>query len=389
MADNEDKKAHVGETADRPGPMARAQGIHAWFLWGLLIFTLYLAYRVFAPFLHTLILSSLVAALFYPLYVRFVGWFGNRRTPAALAVVVIFVVCVCLPTALFVAGLVGQGVDTLAKVNDWVRHTDFDKLLQQVHLDTALAWLHEKAPFLDLESLDIQGNVLSLSRKTGQMLVGWGGVLLGNMLTLVVHFCFMLFILFFLLKEGGRWIGWVRFLSPLREEQEETILVSLRTVTKSVLMGGLLIAVLQGLTGGMGLAISGIPALFWGTMMGFASLVPVAGTGLIWVPAVAYLALQAKWWTALFLLVWCGVGVTSIDTFLRPYFMSGATGMSTLFIFLSVIGGLQVFGPVGLLYGPLILGLAMVMLRMYGEEYQDFLNPVRCEPRQAPGDDAE
>jgi len=204
-----------------------------------------------------------------------------------------------------------------------------------------------------------------------------------------VHFCFMLFILFFLLKEGRRWVRWIRFLSPLREEQEEAILASLRTVTKSVLMGGLLIAVLQGVAGGVALAIAGLPALFWGTMMGFASLVPVVGTGLIWVPAVAYLALQAKWWMALFLLVWCSVGVTSIDTFLRPYFMSGATGMSTLFIFLSVIGGLQVFGPVGLLYGPLVLSLAMVMLRMYGEEYQDLLTPVRTDSCQASDADGE
>lgn len=383
---NEDlKQGPVGAGRQAKG----ARRIHAWFLWGLLVFSLYMAYRVFTPFLHTLILSSLVAALFYPLYVRLTAWFRGRRTVAALAVLVVFVVCVCLPTALFVAGLVGQGVDTLAAVNDWVRNTDFDKLLQQTHLDPALAWLHQKAPFLDLDALDIQGSVLALSRKTGQMLVGWGGSLLGNMLILVVHFFFMLFILFFLLKEGGRWIGWIRFLSPLREEQEEIILTSLRTVTKSVLMGGLLIAVLQGLAGGVGLAFAGLPALFWGTMMGFASLVPVAGTGLIWIPAVAYLALQAKWWTALGLLLWCALGVTSIDTFLRPYFMSGATGMSTLFIFLSVIGGLQVFGPVGLLYGPLILALAMVMLRMYGEEYQEFLNPMRCEPRQAPGEDGE
>ena len=366
-----------------------ARGIHTWFLWGLLVFSLYLAYRVFSPFLHTLILSSLVAALFYPINLRLREAFGGRRTLAALAVLIIFVVCVCLPTALFVTGLVGQGVDTLAAINTWVRQTDFDHLLQQAHLDTALAWLHEKAPFLDLQSLDIQGSVLTVSRKAGQMLVGWGGVLLGNMLTLVVHFCFMLFILFFLLKEGRRWVRWIRFLSPLREEQEEAILASLRTVTKSVLMGGLLIAVLQGVAGGVALAIAGLPALFWGTMMGFASLVPVVGTGLIWVPAVAYLALQAKWWMALFLLVWCSVGVTSIDTFLRPYFMSGATGMSTLFIFLSVIGGLQVFGPVGLLYGPLVLSLAMVMLRMYGEEYQDLLTPVRTDSCQASDADGE
>jgi predicted PurR-regulated permease PerM len=108
-------------------------------------------------------------------------------------------------------------------------------------------------------------------------------------------------------------------------------------------------------------------------MMGFSSLIPVLGTGLVWVPASGYLLIVGKWKAAVFLMLWCGLLVTSIDTFLRPYFMRGASGMPLIYIFLSVIGGLQAFGPPGLLYGPLILSFAMVMLRIYGEEYRDVL----------------
>jgi predicted PurR-regulated permease PerM len=116
-------------------------------------------------------------------------------------------------------------------------------------------------------------------------------------------------------------------------------------------------------------------------MMCFASLIPVLGTGLVWFPASVYLLLTGRWEMGVFLLVWCGLGVTSIDTFLRPYFMRGSSGMPLLAIFLSVIGGLQTFGAAGLLYGPLILAFVMVMLRMYGEEFREILE---FDPRRPP-----
>jgi predicted PurR-regulated permease PerM len=161
---------------------------------------------------------------------------------------------------------------------------------------------------------------------------------------------------------------------PLHEDQEDAILLNLRSVSKSVLVGGLLVAALQGLAGGIGLALVGIPALFWGTVMGFASLVPVVGTGLVWMPACLYLLLMGQWQSSLFLFVWSAVGVASIDSFLRPYFMRGSAGMSTFFIFMSIMGGIKVFGMAGVLYGPLILGFTMVMLRLYGEEFSEVLS---------------
>ncbi len=166
----------------------------------------------------------------------------------------------------------------------------------------------------------------------------------------------------------------LKFLCPLHEDQEDAILENLRSVSRSVLVGGLLVAALQGVVGGIGLALVGIPALFWGTVMGFASLVPVVGTGLVWLPACLYLAIMGEWKASLFLFGWSAVLVASIDSFLRPYFMRGGAGMSTFFIFMSIIGGMNVFGMVGVLYGPVILSFAMVMLRLYSEEFSDVLS---------------
>ncbi len=120
--------------------------------------------------------------------------------------------------------------------------------------------------------------------------------------------------------------------------------------------------------------VAGFPGLFWGTMMGFASFIPVVGTALIWVPAVAYLFLTGDTTWAIFLTVWSVAVVGSIDNLLRPFLMQGSAGMNTLMIFFSLLGGIQLFGLIGLVYGPLIFAIAIVLFNIYEEEFHSFLD---------------
>ncbi|GAB6175429.1 AI-2E family transporter [Desulfobaculum senezii] len=360
----------------RPGiswPAPRGSRYYSLFLFTLILFALYLAYRVFSPFLHPIIFSGVLAAICTPMFTRISSRLGGHENVAAGIVVLLVTVCVFIPAFFFLTGLATQGAQSIAAVTDWIRHTDFDALLGQSRFDAVSAWLSDKLPYIHLEDIDIQSGLLRFSRQVGETSIQLGTGLLTDAFSVLLDFFIMLFILFFLLRDGRRIVATVKYLSPLREEQEDSIIYSLRRVSRSVLVGGLLVAMLQGLAGGVGLAAVDIPALFWGTMMGFSSLIPVLGTGLVWVPASGYLLIVGKWKAAVFLMLWCGLLVTSIDTFLRPYFMRGASGMPLIYIFLSVIGGLQAFGPPGLLYGPLILSFAMVMLRIYGEEYRDVL----------------
>lgn len=187
------------------------------------------------------------------------------------------------------------------------------------------------------------------------------------------HLMLVLLIMFFLLIDGEALVGRMSYLFPMKSEQTAVVIDSLRRMSKAVLVGGFSVAVLQGIVGGIGLAIVGIPALFWGTVMVFAALVPVVGTGLVWGPAVVFLFFSGDWKSALFLALWCGVGVTSIDSILRPFLLRGGGKVPVLFLFMSILAGINVFGMLGLLYGPMILGLVAVMLNIYAEEYQDIL----------------
>jgi predicted PurR-regulated permease PerM len=190
----------------------------------------------------------------------------------------------------------------------------------------------------------------------------------------VFHFFVMIFLAFYLVRDGEDMLRGIRDLSPLREDQENRILDKIKAVARSALLGNFMTAVCQGLVGGVGLAIVGIPAILWGTLMGFSSLIPIVGTSIVWIPAVAYLLLLGRWRSAIFLALWSIVLGSTIDNFLRPFLMRGQAKMSPFYIFLAIIGGISCFGVVGILYGPLILGFATVMLYIYQVEYRDLLD---------------
>jgi predicted PurR-regulated permease PerM len=165
-------------------------------------------------------------------------------------------------------------------------------------------------------------------------------------------------------------VGDLKALIPMKSSQTDRIFQRIQAVTRAVVFGALAMAVLQGGLGAIGLVIVGIPALIWGTLMGFSSMIPVVGTGLVSVPTTAYLFLTQQYWEAAFFFMWGIVLVGTVDNYVRPFIMRGPAQMSPFFVFLAIIGGLATFGLPGLVYGPLIIAFAMIMVQIYRDEYQ-------------------
>lgn len=355
-----------------PSPFASGS-IYKVFLLLLLIFSLYLGFSLIAPFLHTLIFSTVLAVLFAPVFNWVNEMTQGRRSMASFLTVAIIVFCLLLPMTFLIMALISQGVESLVSLNAWLATADMESLSQMDRIREYLAWIHKELPFLRINEVDIQASIIQYSKEFAQAMLSAGSGVVRNAMKLVLHFLLMVFILFYFLRDGGKMVAYIKRLSPLRTRQEDYIIDSLRRVARGVLMGCLLVAVLQGVAGGIGLAVVGIPAFFWGAMMALSSLIPVLGTGLVWVPAVGYLLLSGDWKMAIFLGLWCGIFVVGIDTILRPIFMREASRVSTFYIFLAILGGIYSFGMLGVFYGPLILSFAMVMLHIYMEEYADDL----------------
>ncbi len=349
-------------------------GIYKVFLILLLFLSLYLGFSLIEPFLHTLIFSTVLAVLFAPVFAWALEVTKGHRSWASLITVGIIVFCLLLPMGFLVMALMSQGVESLVSLNSWIATADVDSLARNDLLNKYMNWIHMELPFLRINEMDIQASLIQYSKEFAQAMLSAGTGFVRNAMKLVLHFLLMVFILFYFLRDGGKMVEYLKHLSPLRPRQEDYIIDSLKRVARGVLMGCLLVAVLQGFAGGVGLAIAGIPAFFWGAMMALASLIPVLGTGLVWVPSVAYLLLSGDWKMAIFLALWCGVFVVGIDTVLRPIFMREASRVSTFYIFLAILGGVYSFGMLGIFYGPLILSFVMVMLQIYMEEYADDLN---------------
>lgn len=343
------------------------------FLLIVLFFSLYLSYLILRPFLHILVLAIVLASLFYPIQIFLVRVYRGRSTLAALTIVFIVTFVIAIPIFFFISALVAQGLDSINRINEWIKAGNLQQLTQNPDVLAGIAWIQERFPSFDINKLNIADNLLQLSKNVGHFLLSKGASLLGNAATLVYDFFIMIFIVFFMVRDGKQMVEQARYFSPLRKDQEDRILNGVRLVARSVLLGSFLTALSQGIIGGIGLMIVGIPGLFWGTVMGFSSLIPVVGTALIWVPTVVYLIILGKVKSAVFLALWCIVLVGSIDNFLRPFLMRGEASMSPFYIFLAIIGGVQYFGLVGILYGPLILSFAMIMLFIYGVEYRNDL----------------
>ncbi|MBP8645532.1 MAG: AI-2E family transporter [Syntrophobacteraceae bacterium] len=376
---------------DEPGKEFHGTGkTYRPFLLVVLFFSLYLAYLILKPFLDTLLLSIILASLLYPLQVYLVRLYRGRKNLAALTIVFLFTFLIAIPVFFFASALVAQGLQSINQINDWLRAGNLQRLTHDPKILEYIEWFQDKFAFLEIHKLDIQSNLLQLSKNVGQFILSRGATLLGNAAILITHFLVMIFLLFYLVRDGAEMLEKGRYFSPLRKEQEDRILGTIRMVSRSVFMGCFLTALCQGVVGGIGLSIVGIPGLFWGTVVAFSSLIPLVGTALVWVPCVFYLLLFGSMKSAIFLAAWFIVLVGSLDNFLRPYLMrgQGTLSLSPFYIFLAIIGGVQYFGLVGVLYGPLCLAFAMVMLAIYGVEYrEDLLSGDKTAPLMTDSDE--
>ena len=204
-------------------------------------------------------------------------------------------------------------------------------------------------------------------------ILAWGTELLGNVPGLGIRFALLILLVFYLLRDGQVILERLKQLSPLANEQEEELIQRIRALASSVVLANIATAAAQGIAGGIGLWIAGISPFFWATLMAFTSLIPAVGTALVWVPAAGYLLLAGNWGKALFLVVWSALVVGSIDNFLRPMLMKGEGEISSIYLFFAILGGINLFGIVGILYGPLIVGIMAVLVHLYELEYGDVL----------------
>jgi len=345
--------------------------------WVLIVALLAAGYACFLlvePYVNSIILAFIISLLMFPVHEWIESKLPNYKNSSAVISCLFLTIIIVLPLLAVFAAIVQQASLFSQNIYQWGTAGGMQETLHHPLVTQVFDFINEYLPFDAIDPQQIAQKIAGLISSFGTQLVAISAKILGDATGFVVDFFLMLFVLFFLLRDHDKIILAIRHILPLSRSQEDRILTEIEQVSKSAVMGSFMTAIAQGLAGGIGMWLAGFPGLFWGTMMGFASFIPVVGTALIWIPAAAYLFLTGDMTWAIFLTVWSVVVVGSIDNLLRPLLMQGSAGMNTLMIFFSLLGGLHLFGLIGLIYGPLIFAVTMVLFNIYEEEFKDFLN---------------
>ena len=324
---------------------------------------LVLAFWVFRPFFLIFSVAACVALLLAPLQRRLAAAFGERPGLAAALLVLVTTVLILVPVLSSLVVLTQQASVFL----DWLKQ---ETLWGPETVQRFWQELPHRYPGLRPWVVWVQAQFTPALEQSLSNLTGTASIVLQRVLGRVTQAVFelglFLLMLFFLLRDGGRFRAELRPVSPFTEEQERQIFDHLERTIKGALQAVILVPLVQGVLAGIGFMIFGVPSPFvWGTAVILAATVPVLGSPLAWVPACVYLFHGGSTRAAIGLLVFCTVVVSGSDNVLKPLVLRGTARIHPLLGFLSILGGILAFGVFGFLIGPVVLSLVISAIRIY------------------------
>ncbi|MDE1921812.1 MAG: AI-2E family transporter [Gammaproteobacteria bacterium] len=324
-------------------------------------------WRIFAPFAAPIAWAAFLAFLLFPLNARLRRRFRGRAGFAAGVLTVLAPVVVLLPLAALSIEFVAQITGLLRKLQEASPNFEIRSWIDPgIHpwVAGAYSWVQAHDLF---SAAEIQQWLVSAAREALQRAAGFGGTFFLGALTSIAGIALMLMLLFFFLRDGDAMLGRMRAWIPLDEDHKERLFAHLAGITRAIVYGTTLIALLQGLVLGIGFSIAGLasPVVF-GVVGALLAMLPLGGTALIWLPAVLWLFVDGRWGYGIFMAAW-GLMLSGLDNILKPLLISGRAPVSTLVVFIGVLGGISAFGAIGIIAGPIILSLALALIA-YAEE---------------------
>ncbi|WP_426397568.1 AI-2E family transporter [Ralstonia sp. R-29] len=313
---------------------------------------------ILSPFVGAVFWGAILAILFQPVQRWLAARFGKRRNLAALVTLTLIVVIVILPLV-FVAATIVQEI-TMAYQEIQSAKLNYAAYFQQgmQALPTSIQNLLAKWGLADIAGL--QKKLTDGAAQISQFAAAQALSIGQNTFQFVVGFGVMLYMVFFLLRDGGEIGNRVRRALPLDEEHKQLLLSKFTTVVRATVKGNIVVALVQGALGGLifwALGISGV--VLWGALMAFLSLLPAIGASLVWVPVAIYFLMIGAVWKCVILVAFCGGVIGLVDNLLRPLLVGKDTKMPDWVVLVSTLGGMELFGITGFVIGPLVAALFM------------------------------
>lgn len=324
--------------------------------YGVVLLLAYLVYLVFEPFLIPLAWAAVIVVVFYPWHLRLEHRWGRVRAAATSTAGVTLILIV--PTLLVMSAFVRQGVEAA-------------RLSEQAFTNGHLAWANDTWEWI---AHHIPGetpeNLAALARQgaenLGKLLASELGAVLRNLFRFFFDLFVMILAMFYFFRDADSIMAAFRHSLPFEEVHREKMIAEARELIYASVTSSLIAALASGLVGGTAFAIARISTpVFWGVAMAFCSFIPVVGSAVVWVTAGIWLIVEGHTGRGIFVLGFCAGIIGLVDNVLRPWLISGKAQLSGLLIFIGVVGGLSVFGLLGVVLGPIVVAAAASVLDIY------------------------
>ncbi len=322
--------------------------------------------QILQPFVGPLLWAALLAFMLFPINERLTAALRGRRsaaaallTAAAVLMVAVPAVVACVVFGTQASNLVGQ-LQASAAQHQIQGPGDLADLVGEL--------ARRVGRWLPVPPEQVRDALLSAGQQLVQSVLSVGGSLFASFLGLVAAIVVALFVLFFFLRDGEQMVRRTMRLVPLDDRRKAQLLDHLADVTRAVVLGSLVTALVQGTLVGIGFALAGVPSpMVFGVLSVGAAVIPLVGTTIVWIPAAVWMGVAGHWGTMAFLAVWGVAVISSADNVVRPLFISSRAKLTTLPVFIGLLGGIAAFGAIGIFLGPVVIALALALFR-FAEE---------------------
>jgi predicted PurR-regulated permease PerM len=321
-----------------------------------------LSLLILYKFIIVLVLAYIFATLIKPIYLRINSFLSRlfllKKVSNALAsfiTIILFILIIITPVTILLSKVV---IDTQAVYQNIAGGG--------INLD----FIGEKIKTLSSTlSPDLNLNFNKIAESVSGFFVNNIGNIFSGTVDIALKLFLFLFAMFYFLKDGKQFGDLYRLISPLKKESDDKIFLSIKQSVNAILVGSLTVAIIQGIFTGFGLWIFGVPnPFFFGTLAGFMALIPGLGAPTVWIPAAVYLYFTKDSFVWLYQVIWGVVAVGLIDNIIGPKMINRGIKIHPLFILISIIGGIFIFGPEGVLFGPLILSIFVAIIKVWNED---------------------
>ncbi|MBN8586292.1 MAG: AI-2E family transporter [Ignavibacteria bacterium] len=321
---------------------------------------IYLCWLMIKPLVSVLLWSSILVIIFFPLYKKLVSKIKNHTLSAIitiLASLLIFIIPLTLISAAVVNELAGIASTTVSSVQEMINHPESGQL----------KYIYEYiSRYVNIEEFVKSDELKSLAARLSETALQASWYVLGGVAGTLVSIFFAIFTMYYLFRDGEKIVADLPNILPLENDQAKELIKSTSDLISATIRGSLMVALIQGVLAGFMFWILGIPSyLVLGMVTMIFALIPTGGTAFVTGPVIIILALTGEYWKAGVLLIYASLVIGMVDNFLLPRLIKQKAKMNELFVFFSVIGGIQLFGILGLFLGPIILAIAIGLLTVF------------------------